>query len=333
MLDIRLFSAEQNRIRANLASYYERWLEVARVAADMEYRLAWKTVNGVRYLYEIVDRKGNGKSLGRESPALQARFEATQLRQTANKLDKTGIEAAINETARLYAALNMPMIDANAAEIFRRADVAGMLGTQLLVVGTNAMMAYELEAGARAFLGLDATSDCDLAFGGELVSFTVGGKQMDRTLMSLLKQIDSTYTVNTERTFQARNRKAYEVELLAAPSLLSRLPVGELAPVEDMIEQEWLLQGQPVTQVVCGLDRVATRIVCPDPRWMALHKLWLSTKPGRRIDKRPKDRAQAERLYALVVEHMPHYPLDGTFVEALPEALKPVLTLLQQQHQ
>lgn len=326
---VRPFTAEQNRLRANLSSYYERWLEVARAAADLDYRLVWKTVNGVRYLYEIVDREGNGKSLGRESEALRQLHESFQVRRFANKADRAEIDAALAETGRLYAALNLPMIDASAAEVFRRADVAGMMGTQLLVVGTNAMAAYELEAGARAFLGFDATADCDLAFGGQVATFAVSGTAIKRTLLSLLKEIDATYTANTERTFQARNRKAYEVELLSAPSVMAKLPPGELVPVGDMVEQEWLLKGQPLTQTMCGLDRSAVRLVCPDPRWMALHKAWLADKPGRRGDKRPKDAEQGRRLFRLVTEYMPHYPVDAAFELALPAELLPVLRALQ----
>lgn len=328
-LSVRPFTPEQNRLRANLSSYYERWLDVARAAADLDYRLVWKTVNGVRYLYEIVDREGNGKSLGRESETLRQRFESFQVRRLANKADRVEIDAVLTETGRLYAALNLPMIDAGAAEVFRRADVAGMMGTQLLVVGTNAMAAYELEAGARAFLGFDSTADCDLAFGGHVATFAVSGTSMKRTLMSLLKEIDATYTANTERTFQARNRKAYEVELLSAPSVMAKLPPGELVPISNMFEQEWLLEGQPLTQTLCGLDRSAVRLVCPDPRWMALHKAWLADKPGRRSDKRPKDAAQGKRLFRLVTEYMPHYPVDATFAKALPAELQPVLQALR----
>ncbi|MBL8524176.1 MAG: hypothetical protein JNN20_10835, partial [Betaproteobacteria bacterium] len=250
------FSPEQNRIRANLASYYERWLDTRRASDDLGYRLNWKTISGSRYLYEVFDRAGNGRSLGRESPELIARYEAFQTARETAKQDLAGVNQVLAETGRLYAALNLPMIDTAAAEIFRECDVAGMLGTQLLAIGTNAMMAYEMEAGGRIFMGFDATADCDLAFRGEVMTFTAaGGRTFDRTLAGLLKSIDSTYTVNTERSFQARNRKAFEVELLAAPSVIDKLPKGELVPVENMREQEWLLLGQPVSQVICGLDR------------------------------------------------------------------------------
>jgi hypothetical protein len=324
------FSAEQNRIRANLASYYDRWLDLKRVAANVNYRLSWKTVGAARYLYEIFDRAGNGRSLGRESAELLARYERFQADKQNAKNDLNGVEVALAETTRLYAALNLPMVDAAAGEIFRQADVAGMMGPQLIVVGTNAMAAYEMEAGARAFLGLDTTADCDLAFRGDVVTFAVAGSAQRRTLFSLLRSIDATYTRNTERTFQARNRKAYEVELLAAPSVLSKLPPGELVPIEGLIEQEWLLNGDQITQVVCGLDRKATRIVCPDPRWMALHKAWLAQQPKRGSDKRKKDAEQAVRLFALVKQHMPHLLIDDAFTAMLPSTLVAVYAALNQ---
>lgn len=321
-MQFQLFTPEQDRIRANLADRYGQWLDLRRVAANNAYRLVWKSTNGVRYLYETWGREGNGRSLGAETPALVERHRQFQSDRIDFKLDMEEVTKAIAETASLYATLRLPMVDTRAAEIFREADIAGMLGTQLLVVGTNAMMAYEMEAGARIFMGFDATADCDLAFGGEVVSFTSsGGRQLDRTLLGLLRSMDATYTVNSERPFQARNRKTFEVELLAAPSVIDKLPKGELVPVSGMIEQDWLLKGRPVNQIVCGLDRKPTRIICPDPRWMALHKTWLSQQDKRRADKRSKDAEQGKRLFAATRERMPQYPFDAAFEMEIPEML------------
>lgn len=324
------FNPEKNRIRANLAGYYEQWLDLRRKATNLEYRLVWKTIGHARYLYEVFDRQGNGRSLGRESPALIARHEQFLADRDTFKQDIEAINKTLAETAGLYATLNLPMIDAYAGEIFREADIAGMLGTQLLAVGTNAMLAYEMEAGGRMFMGYDATADCDLAFRGDVVTFTVaGGRTLDRTLFGLLKGLDSTYTMNSERSFQARNRRAYEVELLAAPSVIGKLPRGELAPLTGMIEQEWLLLGRPVSQVVCGLDRRPARLICPDPRWMALHKTWLSQQAKRRPDKRKKDEEQGRRLFSAVAGHMPQYPFDAEFEAALPATLEPIYAALR----
>lgn len=331
-MSFQYFSPEMNRVRTNLSGYYAQWLDLRRSAANRSYGLKWKVVDGRRYLYEIFDRNGNGRSLGPESPELQSRYEKFNADRANFKLDLEAISKTLAETAQLYSALNLPMLDANAAEIFREADVAGMLGTQLLAVGTNAMSAYEMEAGGRFLMGFDATADCDLAFRGTVTTFTAAaGRQLDQTLLGLLKRLDSTYTVNQERSFQARNRKGFEIELLAAPSVLPKLPAGELVPVENLIEQEWLLLGRPVEQVVLGLDRKPARIICPDPRWMALHKSWLSQQPKRRADKRKKDEEQGRRLFSAIRAHMPQYPFDDAFTASLPGALRPVYAALAAQ--
>ena len=67
----------------------------------------------------------------------------------------------------------------------------------------------------------------------------------------------------------------------------------------------------------------AAPLVVPDPRWMALHKLWLADKPERRADKKEKDRRQGTVLldaarYFLQASH----PLNIDFVLELPEELR-----------
>ena len=88
-------------------------------------------------------------------------------------------------------------------------------------------------------------------------------------------------------------------------------------------EQEWLLPGRPVDQVVPCRDGTAARLVVPDPRWFALHTLWLADKPSRNPLKRDKDRRQGAALLDAVAEAMPHYPLDEGFVAAIPPELLP----------
>ncbi len=139
----------------------------------------------------------------------------------------------------------------------------------------------------------------------------------------MLKAVDPTFTVNTERTFQARNSAAYEVELLVAPSrahALGRLDDPRPIPLP---EQEWLLLGRPVDQVTACRDATAARIVAPDPRWFALHKLWLSTQEKRNPFERRKDREQGLVVLDAVAEAMPQYPLDAAFERGIPPELEP----------
>jgi hypothetical protein len=129
--------------------------------------------------------------------------------------------------------------------------------------------------------------------------------------------------MNTEREFQARNAKAYEVELLIAPSRAATLARRDKPRPIPLPEQEWLLLGRPVDQIVACRDGTAARVVAPDPRWFALQKLWMSAQPKRNPLKRTKDRKQGTALLNAIDEAMPHYPLDAGFVASLPDELLP----------
>jgi len=139
----------------------------------------------------------------------------------------------------------------------------------------------------------------------------------------MLKAVDPTFTINNERDFQARNAKAYEVELLVAPSRANTLGAKDRPRPVPLPEQEWLLLGRLVDQVIGCRDGSPARIVTPDPRWFALHKLWMSAQAKRNPLKRPKDRTQGLALLDAVATAMPHYPLDDAFEASLPNELQP----------
>lgn len=70
---------------------------------------------------------------------------------------------AISESSRIARALRLPLLSADAGPILREADRRNLLGGHLLVVGTNAMAAYAIEA-AGSFIGVpDETEDFALA--------------------------------------------------------------------------------------------------------------------------------------------------------------------------
>jgi hypothetical protein len=71
MAAVKPFSDEQLRTLINLRQRYEVWMDAERRLAAMPYDLRRKTVSGHEYLYEIFDRSGNGRSLGRIDAELE----------------------------------------------------------------------------------------------------------------------------------------------------------------------------------------------------------------------------------------------------------------------
>lgn len=311
------FSDEQARVIVNLDQAYQVWIETLRMLNDLPYNMRIKEVSGREYLYEVTDRLGSMKSKGRLDSDKQAEFDHYKTEKAELKDRLAQSNATLREQASLYRALRLPMLPVEAGKILREADRLRFLGEQAMIVGTNALAAYALEANAFIRDAPDATIDFDMAL------TAIEPDETRPTLWKVLKEADMTYAVNSERPFQARNAKAYEIEILSAPSRIG----GQLArdrprPV-PLPEQEWLLHGRPIDRVVGVRDGAAARMVVPDPRWFALQKLWLAEKPERTAQKKPKDRKQGIALLDAVWQAMPHYPVDAAFHDALPDALKP----------
>ncbi|WP_341713894.1 GSU2403 family nucleotidyltransferase fold protein [Erythrobacter sp.] len=316
-MSFQSFSDEQARVIVNLDQAYQVWMDTLRTLNDMPYNLRIKEVSGREYLYEVTDRRGNMKSMGPLDDSKQVEFDQYKAEKAELKERLEGSRSTLKEQASLYRALRIPMLPTEAGKILREADRLRFLGDQAMVVGTNALIAYALEANGFIRDAPDTTIDFDLALTGVEVN-------EDRpTLWKVLKEADTTYSVNTERPFQARNAKAYEVEVLSAPSRVAgQSPKDRPRPV-PLPEQEWLLMGRPVDRVVGVRDGEAARMVVPDPRWFALQKLWMAEKPERAAQKKPKDLKQGRALLDAVWLTMRHYPLNDAFYEELPAELRP----------
>lgn len=329
--DFLPFSSDSQRIAANLEQAYQAWLDARRELDALPLSLYWAARDGTDYLYLKLNTQDNGSSVGVRSSDTEARFAQFTEEKETLRARVQSLDAVIAERAGLYRRLRLPSLPDRQAEILRKLDVAELLGQDLLVVGTNAFVAYELFIGAKLPTGNEETEDFDLAWcRGSRVSLATRLPGADRstrekTLLSVLKSIDGSYRVSPRKPYQAVANDGYEVELLAAPST-HPLPKNQVFdPMASLVEQEWLLLGAPVSVVVATVRGRAAPLVVPDPRFMALHKLWLADKPERRADKREKDRRQGQVLLdALRHFPPPAHPLNVDFVLDLPEELRPV---------
>ena len=274
-------------------------------------------VDSREYLYEVTDRRGSMKSKGPVDPEKLVEFDQykTEKAQLKDRLARS--KDTLKEQASLYRALRLPLLPAEAGKILREADRLRFLGEQAMVVGTNALIAYALEANGFIRDAPDETLDFDMALTG------LDANEERPTLWKVLKEADMTYSVNTERPFQARNAKAYEVEILSAPSRIGGQIAQDRPRPIPLPEQEWLLNGRRIDRVAGVRDGEAARMVVPDPRWFALQKLWLAEKRERNPQKKDKDRKQGIAVLDAVWLNMKHYPLGDAFYEELPDALKP----------
>jgi hypothetical protein len=315
-LDIPELSNEQRRQLIDAQQLFMSWRPLA---VELAHRrtLYWNTTKGVRYLYS--KRNGVRTSLGRETPELaqlkvdhDARGKRLRqlIRPLADRLDRM---APVNRALRIGRLPTLP------ARILRELDDRDLLGDHIIVAGTNALYAYEAAAGAMIGGELVATGDADLLWDARR-SLELAGSQLRREgFLGLLRGIDESFEAHYG--FNAANSEGYIVDLIspddeALPRKLGGENDLEATPMEG---SKWLLDAPRFEQIIVASDGLPLRIVAPEPRTYALHKLWLSRRGNRQPLKKPRDEAQA-RLVAQLAKtflglsfapaDMPWLPVD-----------------------
>jgi len=313
---MRRLSEESLRIAINLEQRYSAWLDITRERESMPTSMFFTKKGTSEYL--TVKNGDRSTTIGARSPETEKTLAEYTGRRDLLDQSLRDIGAAMGEIIAQYKALRLPTLPTKIAKILRELDIAGNLGVELVVVGTNAFPAYELACGIR--MPEDPTEDFDLAW------CRTEGVADGSPLMRTLKKADSSFRINKSKPYQALDSMGYEVEMLVAPSLFKTLSKSEVfSSMAVFPEQEWLLLGRQIRSVVVSSDGKPCPLVVPDPRYMALLKIWLSKKPERNPLKVAKDRRQGESLLLATANSLQSsHPIDIDFVLGLPEELMPV---------
>lgn len=323
------FNTEQRRHLQNLLQFYETWKEVSRALAGLPGGMYWRVINSKEYLYKYVTSAGikQSTSIGRKTPETEAIAEDFQQIKKELQERLEVIEGRINTLAPIMRVLNLPAIDETAGKILRALDQVNYLGKNLLVIGTYAMTAYEMTAETRFAEGFDATEDLDFTLVVDPAN--PSDSDLPRRLLLTLKEVDKSFVVSHSSSKTIVNKRGYRVDLLVSNQLAPAMQRAMPWKPEALAGQEWLALGTPVQQVLVDFNGWPVLVTAPDPRYFALHKLWLSKLAKRiREGKAPKDAAQGEMLLKAIKDFMPHYRIDDQFIESLPDELRQIFDRL-----
>ena len=312
------FSELSNEQRRQLIDVLQVFGGYRKATNDLELMgsLYWQKSKGRRYLYE--KRLGIRKSFGRETPALaKKKSEHAEKRKVLSSISK-GHGKRLDAMAPVNRALNIGRLPGIAARILRELDREQLLGSHIIVAGTNALFAYEAATGTIIGSEYVATTDADLLWdtSQSLLLAATGIKR--EGIMGLLRRVDRSF--QADYGMNPTNRDGYIVDLLCPETdNLESMRSGSDILAVQMAGAEWLLQSPQMEQVVIGEDGWPLRIVVPEPRTFALHKLWVSRRDDRQPIKRPRDADHARLVAELVrvylgkkfaIKDMPWLPKD-----------------------
>lgn len=323
-------SDEQLRALVNAGQFYETWKEIMVQLSKLPGGMYWRTINSREYLYQYVTPPAGlqqTKSLGPRTSKSEETYRAFKEIKDSLEERRAGAEARIRELAPAWRALRLPAIDRTAGKLLRTLDQADFVGKSVLVIGTYALKAYEVESASSFSAGMDATEDLDFTL---CLNKDNVDPDVPRRLLLMLKQADPTFIVSTNSAQSIVNKEGYKVDLLTSPSTANNYSSARPWKPEALEGQDWLLLGKPVSAVLIDFDGWPVHVSAPDPRYFALHKLWLSKRTGRPAAKRVKDERQGKALLTAIGQYMDHYPMNDEFMANLPAALKQPLSARRQ---
>jgi hypothetical protein len=323
-------SDNQLRVAVDLRQTYDAYRTVSRNARQYAGGMTWKTVGGHEYLIKILNRRGATKSLGPRSPeteAVYAEFVAGKERSLARQ---RGMATTLQQLSGMARGVGIGRVPNLVAKILRRLDEFGLLGKNIMVIGTNALYGYEAVAGVMFDVGLLATTDVDLLWDARstLKLALLDQDVKEEGVLAILKKVDKSFDRTVAGSFRAINDRAFYVDLVKQMpnppwkhGEQSKLAENDLRPSE-LPNIKWLLASEKFSSVVLDQNGEPAPMVAPDPRAFAVYKRWLSDQPDREPDKKKRDMQQANAVVDLLCAKFPHLPMDQRATQMFPKAIR-----------
>jgi hypothetical protein len=311
---LKEFTNNQSKFFIDTIQLYDAY----RVAFEKNrsYRggMHWKKSKNREYLFRTKDRYGNGKSLGPRSVKTEGILREFQKNKKQVTENFSNLKNRLKEQSRFCKAAKIHRVPRVVTTILRLLEQQNILGPNLMVVGTNALYAYEAAAGVFLDQEIMATADMDILWDNRpRLTLIQNEKSQDTDFLDILRKADRSFEMMGEKSFRAVNKDGYMIDLLKpVPSMVfvnERKQIGGKDDLEavEVMNLQWLLSSPKFSQIVIGDDGFPALIVVPDPRAFSLHKLWLSKKDDRDPLKRRRDKYQGIAAARLVLNYLTQY--------------------------
>jgi hypothetical protein len=288
----------------------------------------WKSAAGREYLYRTHDGKGNASSLGLRSGVTEQTMADFVEKKRALQTRQTSLQHKMLERSRMAKALRIGTAPKLLASLCEKLVQADLMGKHILIIGTNALYAYEALAGVQFDSDIIATSDIDLLWQHRTRITAVTRDVQEEGLLGILQKIDKTFSLLESEKFRAVNDAGFMVDFIRqTPSPPWRIERQQLGGVDDFVpvdlpNMKWMISAPRLRQVVLAQDGRAFEMEVPDPRAFMLYKNWLCTQPEREPLKRGRHASQAQLIASLLQERLPQYPLEWSQLRSFPKQVR-----------
>jgi len=324
----RELSANQVRVQVDTAQTFEAYRDVRAARRRFAGGMTWRTVGGREYLIKILNRNGRTKSLGPRSSETERTYEQFVNGKAASLARLKEMQTSLAEFAGMSRGVGINRVPRIVCDVLRKLDEQGFLEKNLMVIGTNAMYAYDAAGGVVFESGLMGTTDVDFLWDARssMNLAWADAEVSEFGVLAVLKKVDRSFEKVGHNGFRAVNGHGFFVDLVKqAPNPPWKAEKDSIAPSDLrpswIGEMKWLLSSVKFRAIVTGQDGMPAPMVVPDPRAFAIHKCWLSQQDDRDPRKKKRDMLQAQAALQLVRDKFPHLKMGADIERLFPKAV------------
>lgn len=305
---------QQKRQFLDAESLFQTLVHTEEDARRYRGSMFWREQAGRTYLVKL-SPDSKQRSLGPQSPQTQATYDKFMGRKAELEKRLKDLREQANTMRRLNRALRVgrtPDMLVEVLNVLARAKVS----EHFLLVGTNALYAYETAAGVRFSPDVMETRDAVFLFDtSRRAQFLSVMQERGQSFLDLLRKADKTFERHPVDNYTAVNSKGYEVDLIRRYPPPEREATEHPLRMTDSDDDLWavrastgqrLLSVPKFSQVVVGTNGAMAMLTTVHPLAFARIKRQLSQDPKREALKAKKDAQQADLVEQVVHEFLPH---------------------------
>lgn len=314
-----------NRIRMNAIQCHQALNDALEKYHPYKGNMMWRNVSGTDYLIHQVQKRQ--KSLGAHSAETESIYSNFQTRKAELSERIEALNGNQKKHARLCKAVYANRVPSMVAEISRKLSEFPVLSNKTLIVGTNALYAYEAAAAVYFESDIVATDDVDILWDTRK-KISIASTE-PQGFIGLLKSIDKSFEVMGGMKFRAANKDGYIVDLIQPlpkaaifSNYVSMSDFPEDLAAIEVKGLEWLVSCPKFSAIGIDDKGYPVELTVPDPRAFAMHKYWLSQRDDREPNKKKRDLAQSLAVFELIDEKLPYLDMSDKSLKAMPVAIR-----------
>jgi len=320
-MNILELQAEQIKEVINIKQIFMSYIDASDELLKYQGCMRWRHISGGAYLYNK-NRGGAWKSLGPISEKTESIYNnfVDGKSKAEDRLRSLGEQLRIRSRIAKAVGINrIPLTTSRIINSIRREGIHD----KIMVIGTNAIYAYESMSSVFVMPALMETGDVDFLWDNRS-ELKLISNDSSPDFLSILQKADKSFK-RTNVNYRAANKNGFMVDLVVEePKNMMGETRNRIGGYNDLIASEigslrWLINSPSIDVTVIDQRGLPLIMRVPNPRSFAIHKLWLSEQPSRSTGKAKRDMEQAYTVASMVVQYMPQYSFSKDELKMFPE--------------